>query len=652
MQPRLRREGIYPIDGGRSKSFTQSLKLHRLGGLPLSVLKMDTSALKPSHRKGTRSLGSGLRAHKKTLDADARAKRRKYRKAESVQLSPNFGHRYPSRDNGTHHRKSSSHMPNLIRQLHRMKDDPLNANQSISDAHSSNKMIPARITDHDGKTDFRMAGHPTKSVELEQPHHLPAGVYGGRVFSHRGVFGALLYVETPGSAVSVLPVGGTILRAAETLHLNFESRQRDWYQNLQPKQLGALLTQDLTHFKRNAEALSAGGWHPSNRRSARNSRNMSGVIIHEQRAPGFTQALKVMKRGSQMLRVGGRRKILLQNFALTQDCTCIEGQVSQRSNQRKCRVPIVQISTIIAGPSKVFEDHQDLRYGNNKMPLSQFRDSTFTITWGPNNQTLDLVAPNPSESQLWIVGLQELVRRATSRRNRAGFGTNGSNGPAFNLTSLDADTEEFKLFKSTLHETILKLNNLQSKMQKLTREAITQVEIKPIASVVLEDVKVVKSLAEVWTKSIFNAHSVEVGDFHTGANSIIFPLKSPQGPETIKVLRSMLNQTMVDMISQMPKRYDTEARFTGVKDGIKTMGETANIDVKYSNSNKQRDCKTAEEIMKMLQELHKLKREVTADVGRTAGGLMEETHILCKAELRVAALGMYVQKRLNTLASR
>lgn len=605
----------------------------------------------PGHRKGTKSLGTGLDVHKEKMQTQApKAKRRKYRKAESVQLSPNFGHRTFIRDSaGTHHRKSSSRMPNLIRHLHQMNDDPLNANQSMSDTHSSNKMIPARITDHDGKMQFRMVGHPTVSVILDAPHQSKTGVFGGRVFSNRGVFGALLYVEAPGSCVSVLTIGGSILRAAETLHLNFETRQRDWYPNLNEKQLKNIVEGDIKAYKRNAEALSAGGWHTdrhslSSRRQTRNSRNMSGVILHDRSSsarmlPGFTQALKLMKDGSQMLRIGGRRKIVLQKFTLSRDCTCLEGAVQERSNRSNLRIPIVQIHKVTGGPSPVFEAHQDLRYGNNRMPLSHFRDSTFTITWGPKNECLDVVAPSPTESQLWIAGLQELVRRAATRRTQGRHSTQG-----FNLNSIDNDTEEFKLFKATLHETIHKLDQLQTKMQKLTRGAITQVEIMPIVSVILEDAKVVESLTQVWTKDIFRAHSVEVLDSQIGANSIVFPLKTPAGPETLKVLRSRLCQAMGDMVSQMPPHLPAL-----VKEGIRKMQDTVTIEAKYHSPEKQRDCKTTDEVTKMLTELRVLKREVTDEVGRMADGFMKYTMTLCKAELRVGALGMYVQKRLNSI---
>ncbi|XP_007462781.1 PREDICTED: 1-phosphatidylinositol 4,5-bisphosphate phosphodiesterase delta-1 [Lipotes vexillifer] len=116
--------------------------------------------------------------------------------------------------------------------------------------------------------------------------------------------------------------------------------------------------------------------------------------------------LQALLKGSQLLKVKSNSWRRERFYKLQEDCKTI-----WQESHKVMRTPESQLFSI--------EDIQEVRMGHRSEGLEKFardvpEDRCFSIVFKDQRNTLDLIAPSPTEAQHWVQGLRKIVHHSGS----------------------------------------------------------------------------------------------------------------------------------------------------------------------------------------------------------------------------------------------
>ncbi|XP_024612128.1 1-phosphatidylinositol 4,5-bisphosphate phosphodiesterase delta-1 [Neophocaena asiaeorientalis asiaeorientalis] len=116
--------------------------------------------------------------------------------------------------------------------------------------------------------------------------------------------------------------------------------------------------------------------------------------------------LQALLKGSQLLKVKSNSWRRERFYKLQEDCKTI-----WQESRKVMRTPESQLFSI--------EDIQEVRMGHRSEGLEKFardvpEDRCFSIVFKDQRNTLDLIAPSPTEAQHWVQGLRKIVHHSGS----------------------------------------------------------------------------------------------------------------------------------------------------------------------------------------------------------------------------------------------
>ncbi|XP_037078609.1 inactive phospholipase C-like protein 2, partial [Pollicipes pollicipes] len=120
----------------------------------------------------------------------------------------------------------------------------------------------------------------------------------------------------------------------------------------------------------------------------------------ERKVSSVQECLQRMVAGSTLIKIRPNLRQYHRFFSVTEDLAAVRWVPSKKSN--KAQVPIDSIKEIRTGKNTPI-------FRNKEFSGAYCEECAFSIIYGEDYESLDLVATSPDEANIWITGLNALI---------------------------------------------------------------------------------------------------------------------------------------------------------------------------------------------------------------------------------------------------